>query len=51
MMEMQFEWDKEKAAHNLAKHGVSFDDASTVLGTRSLARYWTLGIRWRNIGS
>ena len=29
---MQFEWDPAKAAHNLAKHGVSFDDASTVFG-------------------
>lgn len=29
---MQFEWDTKKAAYNLAKHGVSFDDASTVFG-------------------
>ena len=29
---MQFEWDTEKAAYNLAKHGVSFNDASTVFG-------------------
>jgi uncharacterized DUF497 family protein len=27
---MEFEWDKEKAAANLAKHGVSFDEARTV---------------------
>lgn len=27
---MQFEWNQEKAARNLAKHGVSFDEASTV---------------------
>lgn len=27
---MQFEWDKEKAAANLKKHGVSFEEASTV---------------------
>jgi len=27
---MQFEWDKEKAASNLIKHGVSFEEASTV---------------------
>jgi uncharacterized DUF497 family protein len=25
-----FEWDEPKAAANLAKHGVSFDDAKTV---------------------
>ena len=29
---MQFEWDAEKAAENLGKHGVSFDEASTVFG-------------------
>ena len=27
---MQFEWDPEKAAENLAKHGVSFEEAATV---------------------
>ena len=27
---MQFEWDSEKAAANLSKHGVSFDEAKTV---------------------
>ena len=27
---MKFEWDDEKAARNLAKHGVSFDEAQTV---------------------
>jgi uncharacterized DUF497 family protein len=26
---MRFEWDAEKAARNLAKHGVSFAEAST----------------------
>ena len=29
---MQFEWDAWKAARNLAKHGISFDEASTVFG-------------------
>ncbi|MET0488260.1 MAG: BrnT family toxin [Candidatus Rokuibacteriota bacterium] len=29
---MQFEWDAAKAARNLAKHDVSFDEASTVFG-------------------
>ena len=29
---MQFEWDPEKAAANLAKHGVSFDEVRTVFG-------------------
>ena len=27
---MNFEWDDRKAAANLAKHGVSFDEAETV---------------------
>ena len=27
---MKFEWDDQKAAHNFAKHGVSFEEASSV---------------------
>jgi uncharacterized DUF497 family protein len=27
-----FEWDDDKAASNLTKHGVSFDEAVTVFG-------------------
>ncbi|MCE7918891.1 MAG: BrnT family toxin [Chloroflexi bacterium CFX1] len=27
---MQFEWDPEKAKKNLKKHGVSFEEASTI---------------------
>lgn len=29
---MQFEWDPNKAAGNLTKHRVSFDEASSVFG-------------------
>ncbi|HZT60419.1 MAG TPA: BrnT family toxin [Pyrinomonadaceae bacterium] len=29
---MRFEWDEKKAATNLAKHGVSFEEAATVFG-------------------
>ena len=29
-MGLRFEWDKAKAARSLQKHGVSFDEASTV---------------------
>ena len=29
---MQFEWDQRKAAANLSKHGVTFEEASTVFG-------------------
>ena len=53
---MAFEWDASKAAANLAKHGVSFDEAITVfedvyaLTYRDLehtlveARYLTVGM-------
>ena len=27
---MKFEWDRAKAAENLARHGVSFEEAATV---------------------
>ena len=29
---MDFRWDKEKAASNLAKHGVSFEEAQIAFG-------------------
>jgi uncharacterized DUF497 family protein len=29
-MDIQFEWDDDKAASNLKKHGVSFEEAQTV---------------------
>lgn len=29
---MQFAWDENKAANNLVKHGVSFEEAATVFG-------------------
>ena len=29
---MEFEWDREKAARNLAKHGIDFREAATVFG-------------------
>jgi len=31
-MGLLFEWDPDKAIANLAKHGVSFDEAKTVFG-------------------
>ena len=31
-MSLQFEWDPRKAKVNLAKHGVSFEEAMTVFG-------------------
>jgi uncharacterized DUF497 family protein len=29
---LNFEWDRKKASSNLKKHGVSFEEASTVFG-------------------
>jgi len=29
---MNFEWDSEKAAENLERHGVSFEEAATAFG-------------------
>ena len=31
-MALEFTWDPKKAASNLEKHGVSFEDASTAFG-------------------
>ena len=31
-MPLRFEWNEDKAASNVTKHGVTFDEASTVFG-------------------
>lgn len=31
-MPLRFEWDEKKAKSNAKKHGVSFDEASTIFG-------------------
>jgi len=31
-MKLTFEWDERKARANLKKHGVSFEEASTIFG-------------------
>jgi uncharacterized DUF497 family protein len=31
-MVLRFEWDPQKAARNLAKHGVSFEDGASAFG-------------------
>lgn len=38
MGELQFEWDPDKAAQNLAKHGVSFLTAAEIFATEILER-------------
>jgi uncharacterized DUF497 family protein len=35
MAELRFEWDSRKAAANLAKHGVSFEEAQTAFSDES----------------
>ncbi len=37
---MQLEWNKEKAAHNFRKHGVSFEEAETVFGDLSAKMFY-----------
>ena len=37
---MEFEWDSDKAARNLVKHGVSFQDAATVFGDHLAMTYF-----------
>jgi uncharacterized protein len=37
-MGLEFEWDEEKAAINLAKHGVSFLTASAIFGSETVER-------------
>jgi len=36
---MEFEWDRKKAKYNLRKHGVSFEEASTVFDDVLAALY------------
>lgn len=36
---MNFEWDARKAAANLRRHGVSFEEAATVFGDRLATTY------------
>jgi uncharacterized DUF497 family protein len=31
-MSLKFEWDRKKAASNLSKHGVSFEEALSIFG-------------------
>lgn len=57
---MQFEWDSRKAKLNLTKHGVSFEEASTVFydplsatfndpdHSKNEDRYITIGLSCKN---
>lgn len=37
---MNFEWDRQKAAFNLRKHGVSFEEAATVFADPLSVTYY-----------
>ncbi len=37
---MEFEWDPRKATRNLARHGVSFEEAATVFGHPQAITYF-----------
>ena len=37
---MEFEWDPDKAARNLAKHGISFPEAATIFGDPLAVTYY-----------
>ncbi len=36
---LEFEWDAEKAAGNLRKHGVSFEEAASVFNDAQATAY------------
>ncbi len=37
MEDIEFEWDDEKASHNLKKHGVSFEEGATIFNDPRIA--------------
>jgi len=41
MAELHFEWDQRKAAANVAKHGVTFEEAKTVFYDEEAFGYLT----------
>lgn len=54
-MGLLFEWDEEKSRKNLRKHGVSFDEASTIFGdplsvTIDDPRHSFRELRWVTLG-
>jgi uncharacterized protein len=53
-MHIEFEWDDTKAASNLRKHGVSFDDAicafADPLALMTQDRIEGMELRWQTLG-
>lgn len=48
---MRFAWDEKKAASNLAKHDISFEEATTVFGDPLSYTNPTQTIRWQSVDS
>jgi uncharacterized DUF497 family protein len=48
---VDYEWDDEKAESNLEKHGVSFDEAATVLVIHFILIFMTRTIPLMSIGT
>ena len=40
MKDLRFEWNKAKAEENLAKHGVSFDEACSVFHDKRAVEFY-----------
>jgi uncharacterized DUF497 family protein len=51
MAELRFEWDQRKAAANLAKPGVSFEEAQTAFSDEALSPWRILTQETLRIGS
>ncbi len=51
MGKITFSWDDRKAAQNLGKHGVSFEDASTVFFDENAKEFFDPTIRLMKTGS
>src|SRR5260221_12817371 len=45
-----FEWDHEKAQSNKRKHGIGFDEAARIFGSKIVARLETIETEERYVG-
>ena len=46
-MDMRFDWDEAKAAANLTKHGIHFEEAQTVFGDEASITSYTEKRGWQ----
>jgi uncharacterized DUF497 family protein len=50
-MALQFEWDRKKAESNERKHGITFEEASTILAPlKNLCNYLQYEERFSHFG-